>query len=109
MNGRLEISVVATRPVVTIARCRVGSETPEASSEATARLATLPVSPRSSGLYHRDTVKIPSSVRRSRKIFHASTVYSAFSDSVNAPAPVAAHVSMSDIWMTEYDASVREM
>ena len=51
-------------------------------------------------MYQRDTVKMPFLSRRARKMRQPSTMYRPFSDSAYAPAPVAAHVSMSDIVIT---------
>jgi hypothetical protein len=53
-------------------------------------------------LYHRDTVKMPVGVSRRMNASQPSTVYSPFSDSEYAPAPVEAHVSISDIVITSY-------
>ena len=86
--------------VVTIARCFSGDVIPIRRRDATARLTTLPVSPKSSGLCQRETVNMPSSESRRKKTSQASSVYSAFSEREKAPAPVAAHVSIMDIWMT---------
>ena len=59
-------------------------------------------------MYHLDTVNTPSSVSRFRNTHQDSTVYSEFSVSEKAPAPVAAHVSIADIWIRENFSGVRE-
>ena len=53
-------------------------------------------------MYQRLTLSTPRSVRWRRKMSHASTVYSEFSLRTKAPAAVAAHVSISEIWMKSY-------
>ncbi len=55
----------------------------------------------------RDTESMPPGSSRSKNTSHASVVYSEFSVRAKAPAEVAAHVSMSEIWMTSNRWSVR--
>ena len=67
----------------------------------------------SSGLFvpgtchHRETERTPPGASRSKKIPHASVVYSEFSVRANAPAAEAAQVSISEIWMRSYRFAVR--
>src|SRR5579859_174877 len=49
------------------------------------------------GVNHREMDTTPSGVSRERKSFHASMVYKPFSVRENAPAAVAAHVSINEI------------
>jgi len=71
-----------------------GSWTPIENRAAMARLTTRPISTGLSGECQREIVNTPSGFRADRKTFHASAVYSPFSDNENAPAPVAANESI---------------
>ena len=97
VKGDRETSSVAMRSRVTRIMCWRGSARPRSSSEATASDSSRVVSDTASGSYQRETLKTPVGVSARRKTRHPSRVYRPFSDSVNAPAPVAAHVSISDI------------